>query len=480
MVLLAVRRVTTVCVTASTLSPLTSHTACTQARRQLLAEMCDPQVRVWLIYLAAYGKASVQPFLSYTQNDNLGVAFKAPRVIRDRISFLDDIASEEKDPLLHAALTELNTFVKERAASFPDVNSVRSLVRNAAAAASRYFQGEDGAASTPRKQRALRWLKHPPLLLLGLMDEKGHAVQTAKELVRMAAQGTKGLVREMLPYMPDGLTAPELLKAIAGANDGPCVAFQSDSLAMIRKLATMSAKTKLADLSEAQPLHALLKRVGSTVPVGNFISETVVKHLSHDLSGAQRRTSSYATMLVAARARPQRWPISEADLQRAAAEQRRRDSERRLTNRSIGPQLQSIDVTSAPPDLSNMLSVLDVQDPGEGEGDDDEDDDGDDGDDDGGEGEGDGDGKSGGDGDGGEMSAVLPVKLAEVRRVLAEDTVIKVLWQMSPEGVVDIWPALLVKKLVNVVRVRWLRWLDRGVLIINEAYTEESWAMDYC
>ena len=261
MVLLAVRRVTTVCVTASTLSPLTSHTACTQARRQLLAEMCDPQVRVWLIYLAAYGKASVQPFLSYTQNDNLGVAFKAPRVIRDRISFLDDIASEEKDPLLHAALTELNTFVKERAASFPDVNSVRSLVRNAAAAASRYFQGEDGAASTPRKQRALRWLKHPPLLLLGLMDEKGHAVQTAKELVRMAAQGTKGLVREMLPYMPDGLTAPELLKAIAGANDGPCVAFQSDSLAMIRKLATMSAKTKLADLSEAQPLHALLKRV---------------------------------------------------------------------------------------------------------------------------------------------------------------------------------------------------------------------------
>ena len=173
MVLLAVRRVTTVCVTASTLSPLTSHTACTQARRQLLAEMCDPQVRVWLIYLAAYGKASVQPFLSYTQNDNLGVAFKAPRVIRDRISFLDDIASEEKDPLLHAALTELNTFVKERAASFPDVNSVRSLVRNAAAAASRYFQGEDGAASTPRKQRALRWLKHSPLLLLGLMDEKG-------------------------------------------------------------------------------------------------------------------------------------------------------------------------------------------------------------------------------------------------------------------------------------------------------------------
>ena len=290
------------------------------------------------------GVGAALPVL-YTQNDNLGIAFKAPRVIRERINFLDDIASEKKDPLLHPILAELLTFVKERAASFPDLNSVRSLVRNAASTASSYFQGEEGAASTPRQQRALRWLKHPPLLVFGLMDEKGHAVPTAKELVRMAAQGTKGLAREMLPYMPDGLTAPELLKAIAGAKDGPCVAFQSDGLAMIRKLATMSAKTKLADLTEAQPLHALLTRVGSSVPVGNFVSETVVKVLSSDLGGPQRRSQSYATMLVAARVRSQRWPISEADLGRAAAEQRRRDSERRLTSRSIGPQLQSVDVT---------------------------------------------------------------------------------------------------------------------------------------
>ena len=55
------------------------------AHQQLLAEMCNPSVRVWIIFLECYGKASVQPFLSYTMNDNLGVACKAARVIRSRI-----------------------------------------------------------------------------------------------------------------------------------------------------------------------------------------------------------------------------------------------------------------------------------------------------------------------------------------------------------------------------------------------------------
>ena len=125
-----------------------------------------------------------------------------------------------------------------------------------------------------------------------------------------------------------------------------------------------------------------------------------------------------------------------------------------------------------------MLHVLDVQEPGEGECDD------------GakttmvttattmargeGDGQGSGGGKSGGDGDGGEMSAVLPVRLAEVRRVLAADTVIKVLWQVSPEGAVDIWPALLIEVLKRVVRVRWLSLLEGNVLIIDEGYAEES------
>ena len=60
------------------------------------------------------------------------------------------------------------------------------------------------------EQRALRWLGLPPLLALGLMDEKGHAVKTARALLGMATQGVAGICNAMLPYMPDGATSDEL------------------------------------------------------------------------------------------------------------------------------------------------------------------------------------------------------------------------------------------------------------------------------
>ena len=55
------------------------------ARRQLLQEMCDPAIRIWLIFLAIYGRMSdldfsMKRFLNFTQNDGAGVAFKAPAV----------------------------------------------------------------------------------------------------------------------------------------------------------------------------------------------------------------------------------------------------------------------------------------------------------------------------------------------------------------------------------------------------------------
>ena len=94
----------------------------------------------------------------------------------------------------------------------------------------------NGADSEPRQQRALRWLRHPALLVLGLLDEKGHAVRTANDLLEMATQGTKGIAQATLPcasrqnpsirlpkrapspdastslrrFMPDGLDQKEL------------------------------------------------------------------------------------------------------------------------------------------------------------------------------------------------------------------------------------------------------------------------------
>ena len=60
-------------------------------------------------------------------------------------------------------------------------------------------------------------------------------------------------------------------------------------------------------------LHAHLLRVSWFVPVGNMCSETVVKTLSHGLIGPHRRAQQYASMLVAARHRPQLWPMSDTD-----------------------------------------------------------------------------------------------------------------------------------------------------------------------
>ncbi len=46
----------------------------------------------------------------------------------------------------------------------------------------------------------------------------------------MATQGDTGIAQAMLPFMPEGLTAPVLRGTIKHATDGPCVAFQPETL----------------------------------------------------------------------------------------------------------------------------------------------------------------------------------------------------------------------------------------------------------
>ena len=108
----------------------------------------------------------------------------------------------------------------------------------------------------------------------------------------MAVQGTAGICKAMLPYMPDGATVDELQQAISNATDGVGVIFQPESMGVIAELAGQHDSLQLADLSQAKPLLALLWRVGSHVMIGNFIAETVVKTL--------RRSSTARTQLSAA------------------------------------------------------------------------------------------------------------------------------------------------------------------------------------
>mgnify|MGYP006077160489 FL=1 len=219
------------------------------ARRQLLLELADPMLRIWLIFLALYGKCSAKCFLNFTMNDSPGIAFKTPRIIRSRIDWLEGLTDASSDPLLHPEFDALKDFLEARPAVYAaEHDKVRGILRKAAGTAVTYFCGKKGAVSLPREQRALRWLNHPALLVLGLLDDKGHAVQTARELLGMATQGTKGLVAAMLPFMPDGLTHSELEDAVLSARHGPAVAFQPESLDLIKLLAKQDPGARYKDM----------------------------------------------------------------------------------------------------------------------------------------------------------------------------------------------------------------------------------------
>ena len=87
--------------------------------------------------------------------------------------------------------------MESRPITYTNLDEVRKIVRTGAAEAVFYFRGESGAASTPREQRALRWLELVPLLVLGLMDGKG-AVLTARKLQSIGKQGIKGYAKAIL------------------------------------------------------------------------------------------------------------------------------------------------------------------------------------------------------------------------------------------------------------------------------------------
>ena len=78
----------------------------------------------------------------------------------------------------------------------------------------------------------------------GMMDEKGGAVESAKQLIVMAAvQGGKGIAASMLPYLPEGANAAQIEAAIDTAEDGIGLVFQKEMLEQARLLANCNRRT---------------------------------------------------------------------------------------------------------------------------------------------------------------------------------------------------------------------------------------------
>ena len=427
--------------------------------------MCDPAIRVWLIFLMIYGRmsdldCSMKRFLNYTQNDTAGTAYKAPRVVRSRCAHLDAVAAEDSDPLQHADFDELRAFVESQPAVYTDLDAVRKIVRTGARRAVFYFRGANGEDSAPQDQRALRWLHFVPLIVLGLMDDKG-AVMNARSLLKLKRQGVGGYAASMLPYMPSGLKKAELEKAILDAKAGPCVACQPQFNPLLEKLASQPAEgTTLKSLFDdrevgaaAKELHALLYELRFT-PVGNFVSETVVKTLEHGLHGTQRRRQQYATMLVAARHRPQRWEMTDADYAWASKEIGTNKASRKTVKRELNLQLQSVSLNSEQSALEQEALWLQEDELQEDEPTPDEAD------------------EAATDDDRGGMAGCAQdpkVKVSDIARALSDDTVIEVLWEYGADGEAIVYLALIEEVKKRIVRARWLHEIEEcdDVFIID-------------
>ena len=58
----------------------------------------------------------------------------------------------------------------------------------------------------------------------------------------------------------------------------------------------------------------------------------------------------------------------------------------------------------------------------------------------------------------------------------------ELLWEITPEREHKCHPALITKVLKRVVHIRWLKNvgpIEHGVLVVNEAYAEETWEIKF-
>jgi hypothetical protein len=168
-------------------------------------------------------------------------------------------------------------------------------------------------------------------------------------------------------------------------------------------------------VTEAKPLERLIHRVSEYVAVGNGKSENTIKTLSHDLHSTHRRSQEMTTMLIAARHRPQFYPMSGADYTWAAARERKRLEQRRAAKAAPAVKLQLVSLESSTPLVADPFSDDELQEEEAEEDDKDE----------------------GVSTDAQYLAGWAldeKVKITDIRRVLSPDTIIECLWSWSAIG----------------------------------------------
>ena len=303
------------------------------AKRECLQEAIDPTNRVWLCVVEMYGKSLIN-FIRYTEDDGAGVIFRVHRVLRERLAYLEDL---KHATLKHADLEPLQDLLRAHPQMY-SAEGILKIVHGVASRAHKYFQ-----------KKSSFMFENPALLCWGMMDDKGHAVQAAKQLIELAdIQDGAGLADAMLRFLPEGATAHQIDHAIKEATDGIGLVFQGNMLDQARLLAGASKRTaKLCNLDGARELHDLLYRLGRYIAISNFIAETTVKDFGrlHPLQRLVSGRGIYAAKLVAGRRRTHPLPIlTAADYTLASIELGTNKEDRRKDPLPAGPSLEIPDL----------------------------------------------------------------------------------------------------------------------------------------
>ena len=312
-----------------------------RAARLFFTELLDPAVRVDLMLLQIYGEVQPKPsdddrdqprtqsivrFIHRTENDGDFVVNSWHRILRLRRAYLEELAgdgsADEPDgvfetffrPRIEAAIAA----APERA--YDGVN-VRARASEMHKIASQYFNSHTDF-----------WFENPMLLPFGMLDEGGHAVKTAKELVVLAGeQGPLATFPQLVAsFLHEGITAPDVLAAFKYPQSTSLAkVFLDAGWKLVVQLSEMDedhgydpSTVLLRDVPALSPLYDILERHARHLPVSSFFLETVVKTVIKVLHHAHRQNDEIATRMASALHRDQKrlYEATEALLSLASRE----------------------------------------------------------------------------------------------------------------------------------------------------------------
>lgn len=291
--------------------------------RAMLHELINPEKRLQLIVFIWYFDYSLDPYLGFTQSKRARQIARAHRIIRKRLClFLSlrgtrasadgsagDTVMWEPDAPDSPWTTQLEPILSNFISSqhdwvFSEVNA-RSLTRT-------FFEAVHDDFYT-----RTRGFWSPLCLIWGVLDEKGDAVLTAQELVKMAgAQGPMVTFPKLIAFdldnaqrkgsLHEGITARHVVKAITDSNyHGPCQAFLPDIWKHVVALSKMDASTVLRNVPTLSPLFNLLSPMAENQSVSNGGDFALRRRVHHeeDWQGLQASTEGAGRDCVPQRGR---------------------------------------------------------------------------------------------------------------------------------------------------------------------------------